>query len=408
MYPPAYPKDWRAAGRKGCRTTGEWSGGFGLQRGKVQGRSGRVARRVRIVDCFCEAVVTSRCTPRGSQRFMFLWPPPNLKEEEPTAQRRRANHRLRHATWRWMRVASSTFASTRAEPFSFRLQAGHPPCRPHGHILPCTRGIILVVWELLPITGATVCDGPDIARRFEGICSIYHKKQTLTPPPFPCLSLYVHHPPQPRHSSTILQPLRQRQRAAEGGGVQAPSFWRCGAACHSSSDSFPSLNITINWYKPGGRELQLPSDAFTLELFLSLQSVAPHSQLLLFYGRHMRLWLEYQNYTCSYLLAYNRLRWASARVPGVRCGQGIPGEAAVCFANSTGFWVGGCVGGGGALTRWGYWAPLTRKRHTMPHPAQPQHTNYWAPRTRKRDQQEHRPQRPTESSDPTRCEGKNG
>ena len=30
-----------------------------------------------------------------------------------------------------------------------------------------------------------------------------------------------------------------------------------------------------------------------------------------------------------------------------------------------------------------------------------QHTNYWAPRTRKRHQQEHRPQRPTESSDPT-------
>ena len=45
--------------------------------------------------------------------------------------------------------------------------------------------------------------------------------------------------------------------------------------------------------------------------------------------------------------------------------------------------------------------PLTRKRHTMPHSAQPQHTKYWAPRTRKRHQQEHRPQRPTESSDPT-------
>ena len=48
-----------------------------------------------------------------------------------------------------------------------------------------------------------------------------------------------------------------------------------------------------------------------------------------------------------------------------------------------------------------YWAPLTRKRHTMPHSAQPQHTNYWAPRTRKRHQQEHRPQRPTECGDPT-------
>ena len=45
-----------------------------------------------------------------------------------------------------------------------------------------------------------------------------------------------------------------------------------------------------------------------------------------------------------------------------------------------------------------YWAPLTRKRHTMPHSAQPQHTNYWAPQTQKRHQQEHRPQRPTESS----------
>ena len=41
------------------------------------------------------------------------------------------------------------------------------------------------------------------------------------------------------------------------------------------------------------------------------------------------------------------------------------------------------------------------KWHIMPHPAQPQHTNYWAPRTRKRHQQEHRPQRPTERSDPT-------
>ena len=48
-----------------------------------------------------------------------------------------------------------------------------------------------------------------------------------------------------------------------------------------------------------------------------------------------------------------------------------------------------------------YWAPLTRKRHIPPHSAQPQHTNDWAPRTRKRHQQEHRPQRPTERSDPT-------
>ena len=55
------------------------------------------------------------------------------------------------------------------------------------------------------------------------------------------------------------------------------------------------------------------------------------------------------------------------------------------------------------------WAPLTRKRHTIPHSAQPQHTNYWAPRTRKQHQQEHRPQRPTESSNPTQhAEGRTG
>ena len=48
-----------------------------------------------------------------------------------------------------------------------------------------------------------------------------------------------------------------------------------------------------------------------------------------------------------------------------------------------------------------YWAPLTRKQHTMPHSAQPRDTNYWAPRTRKRHQQEHRPERPTENNDPT-------
>ena len=47
-----------------------------------------------------------------------------------------------------------------------------------------------------------------------------------------------------------------------------------------------------------------------------------------------------------------------------------------------------------------YWAPLTRKWHITPHPAQPRHTNRCAPRTRKQHQQEHRPQRPTERSDP--------
>ena len=56
-----------------------------------------------------------------------------------------------------------------------------------------------------------------------------------------------------------------------------------------------------------------------------------------------------------------------------------------------------------------YWAPLTRKRHIPPHPAQPQHTNHWAPRTRKRHQQEHRPQRLTERSDPTQhAKGRTG
>ena len=47
-----------------------------------------------------------------------------------------------------------------------------------------------------------------------------------------------------------------------------------------------------------------------------------------------------------------------------------------------------------------YWAPLTRKRHIPPHSAQLRHTNHWALRMRKRHQQEHRPQRPTERSDP--------
>ena len=56
-----------------------------------------------------------------------------------------------------------------------------------------------------------------------------------------------------------------------------------------------------------------------------------------------------------------------------------------------------------------YWAPLMRKRHILPHAAQPRYTNHWAPRTRQRHQQEHRPQRPTESSDPTQhAEGRTG
>ena len=56
-----------------------------------------------------------------------------------------------------------------------------------------------------------------------------------------------------------------------------------------------------------------------------------------------------------------------------------------------------------------YWAPLTCTQHIPPHPAQPRHTNDWAPRTRKRHQQEHRPQRPTERSDPTQhAKGRTG
>ena len=64
-------------------------------------------------------------------------------------------------------------------------------------------------------------------------------------------------------------------------------------------------------------------------------------------------------------------------VPNVGVGRVVRGE----------YWQGSaCVLGGGG-------GPNT---HT-----QSQHANYWAPRTRKRHQQEHRPQRPTESSDPT-------
>ena len=56
-----------------------------------------------------------------------------------------------------------------------------------------------------------------------------------------------------------------------------------------------------------------------------------------------------------------------------------------------------------------YLAPLTFKRHIPPQPAQPQHTNHWALRTRERHQQEHRPQRPTERSDPTQhAKGRTG
>ena len=56
-----------------------------------------------------------------------------------------------------------------------------------------------------------------------------------------------------------------------------------------------------------------------------------------------------------------------------------------------------------------YWAPLTRRRHILPHPAQPWHPNHWAPEMRKPHQKEHWPQRPTESSDLTQhAEGRTG
>ena len=58
----------------------------------------------------------------------------------------------------------------------------------------------------------------------------------------------------------------------------------------------------------------------------------------------------------------------------------------------------GGVGGGDFVPTINYWAPLTRQRHIPPHPAQPQHTNHGARRMPKLHQQEHRPQRPTESS----------
>ena len=56
----------------------------------------------------------------------------------------------------------------------------------------------------------------------------------------------------------------------------------------------------------------------------------------------------------------------------------------------------------------GAWAAKTVKRPPQ-QPAQPRHTNDGAPRTQKRHQQEHRPQRPTESSDPTQhAKGRTG
>ena len=56
----------------------------------------------------------------------------------------------------------------------------------------------------------------------------------------------------------------------------------------------------------------------------------------------------------------------------------------------------------------GEWAAniVNRPPHQL---AQPRCANYWAPLTRKRHQQEHRPQRPSEYSDPTQhAQGRTG
>ena len=69
---------------------------------------------------------------------------------------------------------------------------------------------------------------------------------------------------------------------------------------------------------------------------------------------------------------------------------------------------GGTGGGYGRPVDRGAWAAKTVKRPRQ-QPAPPQYANHWAPRTRKRHQQEHRPQRPTESSDPTQhAKGRTG
>ena len=50
-----------------------------------------------------------------------------------------------------------------------------------------------------------------------------------------------------------------------------------------------------------------------------------------------------------------------------------------------------------------YWAPLTRKRHIPPRPAQPWHTDDWAPRAGAPAAAADRTQRPDAT-----CEGKTG
>ena len=83
-------------------------------------------------------------------------------------------------------------------------------------------------------------------------------------------------------------------------------------------------------------------------------------------------------------------------------------------------------GGGGGRNNWntrergeacggrperggGVGAAKTAQRPLITTTTTPRHTDYWAPRTRKRHQQEHRPQRPTERSDPTQhAKGRTG
>ena len=78
-----------------------------------------------------------------------------------------------------------------------------------------------------------------------------------------------------------------------------------------------------------------------------------------------------------------------------RAGQNCPGpreEKTTCPQKHN-------EAGGGRLECGGEWAAKTEK-HPPQQPAQPQYASYWAPLTRKRHQQEHRPQQPTECSDP--------
>ena len=95
--------------------------------------------------------------------------------------------------------------------------------------------------------------------------------------------------------------------------------------------------------------------------------------------------------------------WCMCRCPGPGRGSSACETGMLVWRLLGGLGLGGGGGGGN------YWAPLTRKRHILPHPAQPQHTNHGAPPTRKQHQQEHRPQRLTESSDPTQhAKGRTG